>query len=563
MPNSIHEYDIAIVGGGVSGVYSGWRLLSDHKDSPLLREWAGGGKLKVALIEESGRIGGRLLSARAPGFPDTVCELGGMRYMSTQPLMSSLVENELKLPHYTQVVSQPNNLVYLRGKQLRFEQTQTAANLPYDLSWAEAQQLKPGNDPSNLLGWAIGKILPDLSNFSGEELEKYLQNAVVDGTPLYQHGFWNLLARSMSSEAWQLARAMVGYDVLGSNANAVDLTKEFFDFTPGVQYFLLNGGYDLVPWTLLQRFQQADGQVMLNTRLAGFDKATLDGGRTGVELHFHGKREPIKARAIILAMPKRALQMLKPEGPVLDLDKAPRVKALLSSVEGVPLFKLFLVYPDPWWQAVGVSQGRTLTDLPIRQCYYWPTNTGSGKKQSTGGLLMAYNDQSSVDFWGGLTGFHNDAHKMLGAPDIRLFERSAKMANVQGGDNFDQMLRKNWDDHPAPHEMVAEMHRELLALHDTQYAPDPVDAAFMDWSADPYGGGVHFWNRGYKSWEIVEEMTKPVGDFPCYICGEAYSTVQTWAEGALQTAEIVLQKHLKLPAPKWISKPKAGVASTS
>ena len=75
----------------------------------------------------------------------------------------------------------------------------------------------------------------------------------------------------------------------------------------------------------------------------------------------------------------------------------------------------------------------------------------------------------------------------------------------------------------------------------------------MDWSDDPYGGAVHFWNSGYKSWEVLEAIIKPVEDFPCYICGEAYSTNQTWAEGALQTAEIVLQKHFKLVKPAWLS----------
>src|ERR1035438_1758773 len=107
MPDSNFDYDIAIVGGGISGIYSGWRILSCLWDSPILRQWAGpSGKLKVAVFEGSDRIGGRLLSARAPGFPDTVCEIGGMRYTSAQTLVRSLVENELKLPHYQQVVDQ-------------------------------------------------------------------------------------------------------------------------------------------------------------------------------------------------------------------------------------------------------------------------------------------------------------------------------------------------------------------------------------------------------------------------------------------------------------------------
>ena len=51
------DIDVAIVGGGVSGIYSGWRLLTADN------------KRKVTVFEGSDRIGGRLLSARPPGFP--------------------------------------------------------------------------------------------------------------------------------------------------------------------------------------------------------------------------------------------------------------------------------------------------------------------------------------------------------------------------------------------------------------------------------------------------------------------------------------------------------------
>ena len=89
------HYDIAIVGGGISGVYTGYRLLSaDLSASPQLKAWAGStGKLKVGLFEGSERIGGRILSAQPPGMPHVTCELGGMRYMSSQPLIRGLVEN--------------------------------------------------------------------------------------------------------------------------------------------------------------------------------------------------------------------------------------------------------------------------------------------------------------------------------------------------------------------------------------------------------------------------------------------------------------------------------------
>jgi hypothetical protein len=81
--------------------------------------------------------------------------------------------------------------------------------------------------------------------------------------------------------------------------------------------------------------------------------------------------------------------------------------------------------------------------------------------------------------------------------------------------------------------MVEELHRQLLQMHGFDSAPEPIDAAYMDWSRDPYGGGVHLWNVNYNSEEMLTRMTQPVENVPCYICGEAYSTNQTWAEGAL------------------------------
>src|SRR5262245_9273917 len=89
------DYDVAIVGGGVSGIYTGWRLVTAKpREGRHLRPAGSTGKIRVAVFEGSDRIGGRLLSARPPGFPDsTTCEIGGMRYVSSQPLVRSLVEN--------------------------------------------------------------------------------------------------------------------------------------------------------------------------------------------------------------------------------------------------------------------------------------------------------------------------------------------------------------------------------------------------------------------------------------------------------------------------------------
>lgn len=569
---SVPDYDVVIAGGGVSGVYAGWRLVTSPRgDSPYLPNARGrSGPPKVVVYEGSHRIGGRLLSARPPGFTDrTCCEIGGMRYVSSQTLVRSLIENELKLPRYEQVVYNPDTIVYLRGQRLRFSQVQNPAALPFRLNWAEAQFVSQ-NDPSGLIPWAIGKILPGVNQFQGDALDKYLRSAEVDGTPLYEHGFWNLLARTLSPDAYAVARSMIGYDCLGSNANAVDLINEIYDFTPDVKYYLLNNGYETVPWALQEKFEAAGGELEAGTWVAGFDKTTLADGSTGVIVHFRGDKAPVTARAIVLAMPRRSLDLMKREGPVLDPSLAPHVTHLMNSVRPIPLYKLFLAYEYPWWNAVAAAptrplQGRSLADTPVRQLYYWPIDPAAATPATTGpALLMAYNDATNVDFWEGLSGeapghagssrssATNDHFRKV-RPAVRMFQSLTRHRPPKAGRRAAARYHHNWVDHRAPHEMVMEMHRQIARMHDVSGAPPPIDAAYMDWSTDPYGGGVHFWNRGYKSWEVLHQMTQPVTDFPCFVCGEAYSTNQTWVEGALQTAEIVLQK-LGLGAPSWITR---------
>lgn len=79
------DLDVAIIGAGVSGLYAGWRLLSAGKQPQ-----------KTHIFELSGRIGGRLESVVLPGMR-IAGELGGMRYMTSQNIVASLIEQSDKL----------------------------------------------------------------------------------------------------------------------------------------------------------------------------------------------------------------------------------------------------------------------------------------------------------------------------------------------------------------------------------------------------------------------------------------------------------------------------------
>lgn len=574
----IPDYDIAIIGGGASGIYTAWRmLLEGKKESKQIQKWMAlrDGKLKIAVFEGSERIGGRLLSAKAPGLPDLVCEIGGMRYVSSQTLVKSLVENKFELETHQQVVDEPNNICFLRGKTIRTGDLTNPKKIPYNLSKKEKKWLSKTpylNTAANLLSYAVQQVLPDITNpdlLKEGKMREWLRSQVDPNTnvPLYKTGFWNLIAPVLSNEAYEIAITTVGYDCLGFNTNAVDTICELFDFTPDVQYYLLNDGYESLIWKMQEEFQNAGGEIVMNKWLKGFDEIKLDDKSKGVTMQFRDNGGSFKttlsvtARAIVLAMPQRSLNLLERKGPVLDENKAPeKVRYLLNSVEPVHLYKMFIAYPEAWWEKKGVSKGRSITDNPVRQCYYWGQEKGSvdnpGNKNA---ILMVYNDAKSSDFWGGLR------HRPLGPNDTitnfsnKLFQRVAMpfAKDIEKQKKQDKKLYKNWEHHPAPKDMVHEMHRQLLIMHGIKEkdAPAPLEAAFMDWGDDPYGGAVHFWNPGYNSTEVMHEIVKPVDDFHCYICGEAYSTTQTWVEGALQTAELVLKKF-GFNDPEWIKNEK-------
>ena len=106
MKQANSDYDIVIIGGGIAGIYTAWRLINADKENPtLLKKWKKKDKLRIAVYEGSDRIGGRILTATPPNFNSEMnCELGGMRFVSTQKYVSSLIINKLKILVMSQVI---------------------------------------------------------------------------------------------------------------------------------------------------------------------------------------------------------------------------------------------------------------------------------------------------------------------------------------------------------------------------------------------------------------------------------------------------------------------------
>lgn len=523
-----NTYDIVIVGGGVSGVYSAWRLKQADAN------------LKIVVLEGGNHIGGRLLSVRPPDISNMVAELGGMRILpAVQPLITRLIDvlnaelpkaDRIKL--YNFPVDQDQNIAFLRGIYLRLSDFKTHPDkVPYNLSFLE----KGGNAGTIILS-AIEQIVPGITaaNLSEEERREMARKATFGGKPLWKQGFWNVLLRVISSEGYQLGVDAGGYNSTLTNWNAADAIPWYLsDFGINPVYKGFEQGFQQVPLSLAKLFEQSGGEIRLNTKLDGFD--WNDDG----SVRLTAGDETLTAQSLILAMPRRSLDLLSSSSPPLQ-----EIQELIASVTPRPLFKLFTTYTDPWWRAAGfynakgefvpVQSGRTVTDLPVRQTYYWPTEEGQPAVSGPAMLMASYDDGTNIGFWDGLRPRRREAWQQG--------REVAELAEPFEGEDSGEQPDLTWWQYKAPRAMVAEVARQLGMIHGMSYTPKVRNAAFRDWGDDPFGGGWNSWNIGVQSWKVKKRIIKPFDDRPLYICGEAYSDAQGWVEGALQTADMMLEK---------------------
>jgi len=544
------KLDIAVIGGGVSGVYSAWRLQQDC-----------GQNEKIALFEYSNRIGGRLYSRKLPGLPNVVAELGGMRWIPDQHVMVNSLVKKLdlaekdfpmgsSLPLYPELSEKTgddkplagaeNNLFYLRGQYFRYRDfAECPDKIPYNLDWSER-----GYGPENLQVKVMNLICPGFADMPLCEQMK----VKVFGKEIWKYGFWNLLERVLSNEAYQFMKDAGGYDANVANANAVTQlpATEYKDDTV---FKTLKDGFQALPLCLCEQFVTAKGvlpedeRVKMNMRLAEikihsgkeypytllFQPTTTCGSGKTVDDDTRPKVS-VEAKKIILAMPRRSLELIKS-----DFFENDWLKDNIPSVLIQKALKMFLAYETPWWRSLGLVAGRSVTDLPIRQTYYMGTECEQeGGEKTMNSLLMAsYNDMETIPFWKGME---------KGAPYKGFMPKF-------GLKNTDKIILDN--EFPITQEMVESAQRQIEAVHNQKGLPMPYSAVYQEWGDDPYGGGWHEWKSGYRLDDIMCRMRHPVESESIYIVGEAYSYEQGWVEGALNTAESTLEEFFGLTTPTW------------
>jgi lysine 2-monooxygenase len=489
--------ETAIVGAGIGGLYTAWRLLG-------CGEPPGG----IAVFEASTRVGGRLFSVTMPGTTGIAAEFGGMRFLSSHALITSVAAKlGLKIREFA--AGGPENIFYARGKRWRAGDVANRQPVPYELRSDERYL-----DPFELSVKAVQQVMPSMTHLEPDEWAETKASLTLDGSELIDWGFGNLLSRFLSDEALQYLEMGIGYSSVVRNWNAADAVSLVVEYINSPAEKTLADGMQALPDALAAAVVGEGGAIHLRHRLVSLRTPA----ETGDHLHElvlvtpDGPRT-VRARRVVLALPPRSIELI---GDCAAL-KEPRIAALLATVMPRALGKIFLAHEQPWWRSLGLTSGRATTDLPIRQIYYFGTEPDR-PAGGAGCLAMGYFDRPQLDYWAGLRRLEQP-----GATGFTMLDPKGPVAT--------------------------EVRRQMSVVHGLdQPMPAPLSVGFMNWEDDPYGGSWHTWNQGVKSWEVMKTIAAPVPGTALHIVGEAWSTNQGWVEGALETAEAVVGAMMRIPS---------------
>jgi hypothetical protein len=572
-----------IVGAGASGLYTAYRLL---KDGGL----AAGDTVK--LYEWSRRPGGRIHTYTFPedvGGNGLYCEFGGMRFATDSQFPAAtteghrLVQNviiDLDLaPKVVPFGKSDNRLYYLRGQHVYENDLNEVGTLPYSFNdefraFLEHNKVAPPYTADNIIGAIAGVFAPNLGDANADRPAwcAYFGEGVVPdagattsfpaGTPVRDIGYWNLLYDQLGDEGYDYAADGNGYASNVINWNAADAFENNNDVGSTTNYMRLDGGYSLLFDALAAQITELASAypgsgIFYEQQLTGLSESETDSTTICTFTDHAGSAGTytVDADQLFLAMPRRALEMVAPGCPAGYLLNDARVKYFLEASINQPAIKAVLVFDEAWWtspeceyppqlewpgpgpepadaQKVG---GPTVTDLPLRMVDYFANNIPGGPGASGGPyvLLASYDDMTYASFW----------HELETEGDYRV----APSLICQPLNGPTQM--------PAGSALAGILIKQLAEVHGVKVedVPAPRGVFFQDWGQDPYGAGYHGWASHYDICNVMDRVRAPyqriLGDpsRKTYVIGSCYSFDQGWAEGALCTAESVLQEFVGLP----------------
>lgn len=558
-----------IFGAGPSGLYTAWRLITGGKaaagDSVQLVEWAhydfGSGGTRAPA--------GRICTHFYNNDPNqSHIEAGGMRFILWDPAKAEghqLVTLTINLLGLSNKIidfnTTDNPLLYLREHHIYQADLSPQNPAPY---WTPGNNAAPAATLfSNVSALITGNPGPATR---AEQCQFYANGTLPPtfnsfvypaGTVASNIGYWNVFYDQAGNESYDYANDAGGYTSNVINWNAANAAVYNGEFAPGGAFKTLADGYSELFYELYQQAlaaAQSKGISLILTQQTRLHSIWLEG--SAIRYRLANASDPYRPATAamstdyaFLAMPMNPIQLVAEATRYLDMSgktdvlNTDAVQLYLQSVTLQPSFRILMFFDAPWWQSVkyppqltdnqGTKNiyGPTITDIPLRQIYYFGNNSPNNPKPVYG-VLASYDDMQFTQFW-----------QDLEVPvDARRSVPLSQDYQVMQGPRA------------ATETMVRMVRLELAKVHygspnAAGQIPEPLEATYMDFSLNPYAAGYHAWTANYDICDVMQKIRKPSqlvpgSDAHLYITGSAYSNDQAWVEGAFCTAESVLVDFL-------------------
>ena len=539
--------DILIVGAGVAGLYTAYRLLEQNS------------KRKVVILDRLNRTGGRLdsdLVAIKDPYDDKTSivkeEEGGMRFEDSMAELMSLF-TVLELCNDAVYFPMTTNRYFFRGHS--FTEAESKEN--NNAIWGELYDLQPA-EQNQSPGYILGVIYQRILNVNAVEnvpkkptpefWQKFRLDFKWDGIELYK---WQLggLIRSMgySEECLVMLTEVLGFrGPFQGLPNAGEAWQILEDFPADPQYFTLKNGFSSLIRKLEDKVTKLGGiihtgiNVNTITGKKGEYKVNLsiaEKGNSAYVFEQDTKTATIDAQQIILAIPSKAMSLLFAASPVLSGNKNSRTFWKdINSIQPMSLLKINLYFDRPWWADGSTGQppvlaGPSFADLPINSIYpFYTVQTAPGVPDNgKPAALTIYCDFTNTVFWQGLQ-------------------------NV--GAKFDSPLQKEHSEKPqvlfpASEKVVEEAIKQIKSLFSTHYVPEPVLTSYRSWDGEnDFPHAYHQWALNTNDREVIARMVKPLDDEDIFTCNETWSDMQGWVNGSLRSSERMLEHNYGIASIK-------------
>lgn len=584
VPRSV---DVLVVGAGMSGLYSTWRLLREHAGTDVL------------IFDRSDRTGGRLDSdlVHFSGKETVKEEEGGMRF--TFDLMDDLMSLLLVLGLDKEVVPFPMNggginRLCFRGKS--FTTDESRAN-NYEI-WNRLYHLAPpeqGINPSKILTTIFNRILAANPQFkergrrTPEFWQRFRLQCQWNAVKLKDWSLWDLaIAMGYSNECVQMMYSLSGFNgTYLSRTNAGEAFQLLEDFPANPDFHTLENGFSTLPNALVREITKE--RIHLRTEVTSIASRTRDGYTVEYATHDASgvvTTGTVQARKLILAIPRLPLEQLFLRSPALSRpgDRASaRLWDTLQTSTNQPLLKINLYYSTPWWGhnvsgQPSVGYGPNFSDLPLGSVYpFYAVDDEAFAALEYQNWLALRHEQPPERLRVKLAQIQDKKYVLPAALTIYCDYLNINFwkALQQNGPLFDSEMQRRYNHEkpqvvfPASQAVVDAATGFFKQLFNTSYIPRPVltSARIWDGSAltrtppsDRFDFGVHQWGLHANDAEVIPYLVEPLENL--YTCGEAFSDYQGWVEGALRSADLVLAQAFDLKPIADVYRAEHGISSS-